>query len=54
MKTIAAPALQQRLAGTGEIALLDVREQGVHCKRTRRHSSGSRPSMPASPEVTMQ
>ena len=32
MKTIAAQALQQRLAGTGEIALLDVREQGVHYK----------------------
>jgi rhodanese-related sulfurtransferase len=31
-KRIAAPALQQRLAGTGEIALLDVREQGVHLK----------------------
>jgi rhodanese-related sulfurtransferase len=32
MKRIAAQALQQRLAGTGEIALLDVREQGVHYK----------------------
>ncbi len=32
MKKIAAPALQQRLAGKGEIALLDVREQGVHYK----------------------
>ena len=32
MKKIAAQALQQRLAGKGEIALLDVREQGVHYK----------------------
>lgn len=32
MKTIAAKALQQRLGGTAEIALLDVREQGVHYK----------------------
>jgi rhodanese-related sulfurtransferase len=32
MKKIAAPALQQRLAGASEIALLDVREQGVHLK----------------------
>jgi rhodanese-related sulfurtransferase len=31
-KRIAAQALQQRLGGTGEIALLDVREQGVHLK----------------------
>src|SRR5690348_1974939 len=32
MKRIAARALHQRLGGTGEIALLDVREQGVHLK----------------------
>jgi rhodanese-related sulfurtransferase len=32
MKTITAQALQQRLGGAGEIALLDAREQGVHLK----------------------
>ena len=32
MKRIAAQALRQRLGGAGEIALLDVREQGVHYK----------------------
>jgi rhodanese-related sulfurtransferase len=32
MKRVSAQALQQRLGGTGEIALLDVREQGVHLK----------------------
>ena len=31
-KRISAEALQQRLGGKGEIALLDVREQGVHYK----------------------
>lgn len=30
MKTVAAEALHRRLGGTDEIALLDVREQGVH------------------------
>ena len=32
MKRISAQKLRQRLAGSGEIALLDVREQGVHYK----------------------
>jgi rhodanese-related sulfurtransferase len=32
MKRVTAAALQQRLAGAGELALLDVREQGVHYK----------------------
>ncbi len=32
MKKVTAAALQRRLGGAGEIALLDVREQGVHYK----------------------
>jgi hypothetical protein len=31
-RPVSAATLRERLAGTGELALLDAREQGVHCQ----------------------